>query len=114
VSMVNPPQNYDDPHRWNTRVHYRLYDARNGPTVICVQDFDYLDYDGRKFLSPEAWEDEVEAEAALAAYLRPRSGQLMLRAIVADSDLKPGDVVDVVQDPLVGTLTVVRYRQPFD
>lgn len=114
MSYANPPQNYDDPHRLNPNVHYRLYNhVTLGPTVICVQDFDYLDYDGTKFLSPEAWDDEEKAEEALAIWKRRRDGKLMLRALVAE-DLKAGDVVDVIQDPLVGTLTVVKYRQPFD
>lgn len=113
MSYPNPPQNYDDPHRSNSRVHYRLYQGRGGPTVICVQDFDYLDYDGTKFLSPEAWDDEVDADAALQRYLRQRSSGLMLRALVRE-ELKPGDVVDVIRDPELGVLIVIKYGQSFD
>lgn len=113
MSFSNPPQNYEDPHRYNRNVHYRLYSSSHGPTVICVQDFDYEDYDCTKFLSTEAWDEEADAKAALETWKRHRDGKLMLRALVAE-ELKPGDVVDVVQDPLVGTLTVVKYRPPFD
>jgi uncharacterized Zn ribbon protein len=114
MRYTNPQQNYDDPHRFNRKVHFRLYNSEQyGPTVICVQDFDYLDYDGRKFLSPEAWDEEQEAEDALTVYLRQRDGKLILRAMVGEA-LNAGDVVDVVQDPLVGTLMVFKYRQPID
>lgn len=55
-----------DPHRHRDDVHYRLYLPRDGaPTVICVQWFDYFDYDEAGFLSPEAWDDETDAEQAL-------------------------------------------------
>ena len=56
-----------DEHHYNPAVHYRLYlSPRSGaPTVICVQDFDYLDYDARRILSPEAWDSEADAEEAL-------------------------------------------------
>jgi hypothetical protein len=59
-----------DEHRWNPEVHYRLYVGRDGrPCVICVQDFDYFDYDARLVLSPEAWESEFEAEQELLRLL---------------------------------------------
>lgn len=59
-----------DPHRHNRRVHYRLYMGRDDrPAVICVQDFDYVDYDARLILSPGAWDVEADAEQALAALL---------------------------------------------
>lgn len=56
-----------DFHRFNPRVHYRLYlSPRNeGAVVICVQDFDYYDYDPNRFLSNEAFTNEADAEAAL-------------------------------------------------
>lgn len=61
----------DDPHRRNPEPHYRLYRDRDGlPVVICVQDFDYPDYDAARFLSPEAWSTEVQANAALDRYAR--------------------------------------------
>lgn len=56
-----------DPHSLNPAVHYRLYlHKEKGPVVICVQNFDYPDYDETRILSPEAWDDEAEAEEALA------------------------------------------------
>lgn len=56
-----------DEHHYNPAVHYRLYlSPRTGaPTVICVQDFDYFDYDARRIVSAEAWDSEGEAEGAL-------------------------------------------------
>jgi len=56
-----------DEHHFNPDVHYRLYVGHrdNTPTVICVQDFDYFDYDARRILSSQAWQTEAEAEAAL-------------------------------------------------
>ena len=56
-----------DPHSHNMNVHYRLYDSpRNGPTVICVQGFDYPDYNPVRFMSPEAYDSDDEARRALA------------------------------------------------
>jgi hypothetical protein len=55
-----------DLHRFNPDVHYRIYLGRDGKaTVICVQDFDYPDYDEARFLSPDAWDDEADADVAL-------------------------------------------------
>lgn len=53
-------------HRYNPEVHYRLYLGRDGkPSVICVQDFDYPDYDQARFLSNRAYTSEDEAQQAL-------------------------------------------------
>lgn len=39
-------QDYNDPNRTNPDVHYRLYRSKPGcVVVVCVQDFDYIDYD---------------------------------------------------------------------
>lgn len=63
LNIVDPSK---DTNRFNPEVHYRLYDSeRSGPTVVCVQDFDYCDYDGTRFLSYEAYPDENSAEIAL-------------------------------------------------
>ena len=60
-----------DVHRFNSDVHYRLYDSEQfGPTVVCVQDFDYRDYDGHRFMSYEAFATEAEAEACLEQITR--------------------------------------------
>ena len=65
----------DDVGRHNPDVHYRLYvspHADSGAlcvTVICVQDFDYLDYDARHILSPEVFEAEADAEHTLSDLL---------------------------------------------
>lgn len=95
------PQNYDDPHRYRTDVHYRLYQSRSGPVVICVQDFDYLDYDGTKFLSFEAWDNELEAEYALIRPVNP----VQQRAL-AVQNIKAGQIVDVVRDSRTGVFRV--------
>lgn len=56
-----------DPHRFSPDVHYRLYASPvdGSPVVICVQDFDYLDHDARRILSPYAYSSESDAEMAL-------------------------------------------------
>ncbi len=66
---------YGDRHYRNGAVHYRLYVGRDGkPTTICVQDFDYHDYDARLIVSPEAWKTEAEAEQALVSLLPAING----------------------------------------
>lgn len=102
---MSTPQNYDDPHRYRTDVHYRLYQSRSGPVVICVQDFDYLDYDGTKFLGSEAWEDEVDAQDALAKLLGRRTGILA----VATDTIQVGQLTEVLIDPRSGVARVVLY-----
>jgi hypothetical protein len=63
LNLVDPDR---DTNRFNPDVHYRLYDSeRCGPIVVCVQDFDYIDYDGTRFLSYDAYPDESSAEIAL-------------------------------------------------
>ena len=71
-----------DPHHINGAVHYRLYAGKNGPTIICAQDFDYCDYDARRILSPDGWDSEAAAEAAL----------IELLPAVADAERRIGDV----------------------
>lgn len=52
------------------RPHWRLYINDSGdPVVICVQWFDYPDYDARRFLSDKEYETEADAESALQAAL---------------------------------------------
>ena len=44
-------------------MHYRHYLGRDDrPTVICVQDFNYLDYDPSRFLDKRAFASEEEAQ----------------------------------------------------
>lgn len=60
---VNPEH---DEHRQRDDVHYRLYHHPTmGPKTICVQWFDYHDYDAGRIMSPRAYDTEHEAEAAL-------------------------------------------------
>lgn len=77
-----------DPHRHNPDVHYRLYAGTNGPTVICVQDSDYIDYDARCILSPDAWDTEGAAEQALAMLLPLTAGLAPVLAQLNDQDLQ--------------------------
>lgn len=59
-----------DRHRFTADVHYRLYLGRGDkPCVICVQDFDYHDYDQRRLLSNKAFTTESEAADALRLLL---------------------------------------------
>jgi hypothetical protein len=60
-----------DPHRFNPRVHYRLYNHPDGPCVICVQDFDYPDYDEDRFMTPDAYDWKDDAEKALRRLTDP-------------------------------------------
>lgn len=56
----------DDPHRHNPDAHYRLYlGSGDHLMVICVQNFDYSDYDQNRFVTYQAWETEEDALAAL-------------------------------------------------
>lgn len=58
------PEN--DRHRHRDEVHYRLYDhATMGPITICVQWFDYNDYDAMRIMTSEAYDSEEQAELAL-------------------------------------------------
>lgn len=51
------------PARNRTTVHYRRYLNTAGQIVaICVQDFDYPDYDPARFLDYEAFDTQAEAE----------------------------------------------------
>lgn len=57
-------------HMSNPDVHHRLYLGRDGkPTIICVQDFDYPDYDQGRLLSNKAWTDEADANEAMRTLL---------------------------------------------
>lgn len=60
----------DNPHTASPDVHHRLYLTGDGtPTVVCVQGFDYPDYDAKRFLTVEAYPDEPAAHEALAHML---------------------------------------------
>lgn len=56
----------NDANRLNPEVHYRLYLASGDHLmVVCVQDFDYPDYDRNRFVTYQAWTTENEALDAL-------------------------------------------------
>lgn len=60
-----------DSHRSNPKVHYRLYDhPKRGPTVICVQNFDYCDYDAGRIMTPDAYDTEEEAQEVIDSVMR--------------------------------------------
>jgi len=48
-------------------VHYRLYvrSESTKPIVICVQSFDYIDYDETRFLNDVHYDTEQEAQVEL-------------------------------------------------
>ncbi len=50
--------------------HWRIYrDAKTGaPVAVCVPDSDYPHYDPTRFLSPDAYDTEAEAVAAIESF----------------------------------------------
>lgn len=55
-----------DRNRYNSEMHFRLFHPKSGlPTVVCMQDFDYRDYDYSRFMTYEGYKTEEEALAAL-------------------------------------------------
>ncbi|MDX3165886.1 hypothetical protein PV516_19050 [Streptomyces scabiei] len=54
------------PHRHNPEVHYRRYLSHRASriTVICVQDFDYYDYEPSRFVDLASFDSEGEALSA--------------------------------------------------
>lgn len=62
--VLSQLENYDD-------VHYRVYlsTRTNTPVTVCVQDFDYYDYEGERFLEKKAYSTEEEAQNALADWV---------------------------------------------
>lgn len=85
-----------DEHRHRDEVHYRLYHhPRLGPTTICVQWFDYFDYDHTRIMSPEAYPDEVSAEAALQASIildTPDGPRLQRRPVLLPREPQPWEL----------------------
>lgn len=61
----------EDMARYNPNVHYRLYWSKrtNSLVVICVQDFDYPDYDDDCFVNYAAYTTEADADVALTQFL---------------------------------------------
>lgn len=56
------PLDMTGPARWKREVHYRRYLGNDGSiTVICVQDFDYPDYDPSRFVDLADFPTEPEA-----------------------------------------------------
>ncbi|MFI2790851.1 hypothetical protein [Kitasatospora sp. NPDC018614] len=56
------PLDMTGPARWNREVHYRRYLSNSGSVVaICVQDFDYPDYDPSRFVDLADFPTEQEA-----------------------------------------------------
>ncbi len=90
-----------DPHRHNGDVHYRLYMSHRGnqPVVICVQDFDYLDYDARRIMSTDAWATETEAERAYAALLPKIAKAEAALPTSMDPDMRARLIAAAVREP---------------
>jgi hypothetical protein len=89
-----------DPHTGDRRVHYRLYMTPDGkPTLICVQDFDYFDYDARLILSPEAWDREADAEDALVDLL-PRINTVAGGLGLLDGDVRSRVLARLVRESI--------------
>lgn len=61
----------DYANRCNSDVHYRLYWSKRSQSlvVICVQDFDYPDYDDNCFVDYVAYTRESDADVALVRFL---------------------------------------------
>lgn len=79
--------------RYNPDVHYRLYLSHRGEgaVVICVQDFDYYDYEEDRFIGYESFETEAAAEAALAKIREDAAKILGLRmSYVSDGQARRG------------------------
>lgn len=57
----------DDTNRHNSEPHYRLYyyPPEKKVIVVCVQDFDYRDYDEDGWVGYEAFATQEQAELAL-------------------------------------------------
>lgn len=52
------------PGRCNPEPHWRRYLAGDQVKAVCVQDFDYHDYDTSRFVDSDIFGTEVEAEMA--------------------------------------------------
>lgn len=101
---------YNDPHSYNRSVHYRIYrNKADEPVVICVQDFDYCDYDSDRFLSSLSWGNEQDAQAALEAGFDWGGPHRTFSALVQEN-LKAGDVAEVAFNAKTGA---VRVRGKF-
>lgn len=69
--MLGYDPKLDYANRCNSDVHYRLYWSKRSQSlvVICVQDFDYFDYDDNCFVDYAGYATEVDADRALALTL---------------------------------------------
>jgi hypothetical protein len=73
-------------HKYNRDVHYRRYLSLRDHriTVICVQDFDYRDYEPSRFIDLQAFDSDEEAR------LTPLTAQDVaheMRTLPEDDDL---------------------------
>lgn len=63
LNLVDPDR---DDNRCNPDAHWRLYDhPEKGPCAVLVQEFDYPDYDGTRFLNYDAYTTTNDASEAL-------------------------------------------------
>jgi len=71
IPLPDPVEPAQDMNRYNPHPHWRLYrHPAKGPVAVCVQDFDYRDYDG-EFLGYAAYPDEASAKAVIDAAPKP-------------------------------------------
>jgi len=64
--------NYYNGDSMDITVHYRLYRNYQGQvSVVCVQNFDYPDYNEDGFFDPTFYLNELEAERALLIHENP-------------------------------------------
>lgn len=69
--MLGYDVDQDWTNRGNPDVHYRLYwsTRKQALVVICVQDFDYFDYDDNCFIDYVAYGTQADADRALVLTL---------------------------------------------
>lgn len=89
-----------DEGRHDDRVHYRLFVGHpdGQAAVICVQDFDYLDLDARRILSPKAFGTEAGAEQGLIGLLSSLSRAEHALPDNLDPDLRARMLASLVRD----------------
>lgn len=88
----------------NREPHYRRYLRPDGTIhVVCVQDFDYRDYDASRFVDEDTFPTSVQAETAPiteCSYVAPTLGSLN-RAMASGTALCLRSLITSSTSPLV-------------